>query len=68
MHIGFWWENLMESVYLEDLGENVRILLKYIFKKWDWETWTGLIWLTIRTVMGGNEPWVQQSEGNFLTS
>jgi hypothetical protein len=43
MHITFWWENLMERVHLEDLGVDVRILLKYIFKKWDWEAWTGLI-------------------------
>jgi hypothetical protein len=26
-----------------------RIILKLIFKKWDRETWTGLIWLRIGT-------------------
>jgi hypothetical protein len=26
-----------------------RIILKWIFKKWDGEAWTGLIWLRIGT-------------------
>jgi hypothetical protein len=52
MHTKFWWKNLMERVHLEDLGVDVRILLKHIFKKWDWEEWTGLIWLMIGTVNG----------------
>ena len=42
----------MERAHLEDLGVDVRILLKYIFKKWDWGEWTGLIWLRIRTGNG----------------
>jgi hypothetical protein len=24
-------------------------ILKWIFKKWDWEAWTGLIWLRMGT-------------------
>jgi hypothetical protein len=37
---------------LEDLGVDVRILLKYIFKKWDWEAWNGLIRFGIGTGNG----------------
>jgi len=30
---------------LEDLGLGGRIILKSIFKQWDGEAWTGLLWL-----------------------
>ena len=49
MHAGFWWGDLREIGHLLDVGVNRRIILKWIFKKWDWEVWTGLIWLRIRT-------------------
>jgi hypothetical protein len=45
----FWWENLRVRDHLEGPGVNGRIILKWIFKKWDWEEWTGLIWLRIGT-------------------
>jgi hypothetical protein len=42
--------DLRERHYLEDhLGVNWRIILKLIFKNWDGESWTGLIWL--RTIV-----------------
>jgi len=34
---------------LELLGINRKLILKYIFKKWNKEAWTGLIWLRIGT-------------------
>jgi hypothetical protein len=35
--------------HLEDLGEDERILLKWLSKKWNEGAWTGLIWLKIGT-------------------
>jgi len=48
VHTGFWWGNLREGAHLEDPGVDGRIL-RWIFRKWDWGTWTGLIWLRIGT-------------------
>jgi hypothetical protein len=31
----FWWGNLRERDQLEDAGIDERIILKWIFKKWD---------------------------------
>jgi len=41
----FWWENLKESDYLEDPDVDGRIILSWIFRKWDVRTWTGSICL-----------------------
>jgi hypothetical protein len=41
VHIGFWWGDLRE-----DPGADGRIILKWIFKKWD-GAWTGFSWLRI---------------------
>jgi hypothetical protein len=33
LHTSFWWGNLKEIDYLEDLSADGRIILKWIFKK-----------------------------------
>ena len=48
----FWWENLRERDDLEDPGVDGRIILRWIFMKWNVGEWTGLSWLRIRTVGG----------------
>jgi hypothetical protein len=49
VYTGFWWGNLSEREHLEDPGTGGRIILRWIFRKWDVGVWTGLIWLRIRT-------------------
>jgi hypothetical protein len=40
LHTGFWWGNLREGDHLEDPDIHRRIILKWIFGKWD--GWRGL--------------------------
>jgi len=44
MYTGFRWENLRERVHLEDPSVDGRIILRWIFRKWDVRPWTGSIW------------------------
>jgi len=47
VHAGFWWINLKEKDHIEDTCVDGRIILRWIFRKWDVGTRTGLIWLRI---------------------
>jgi len=38
-----------EGDHLGDPGVDGRIILRWIFSKWDVRVWTGSIWLRIRT-------------------
>jgi hypothetical protein len=49
VHAGFWWEKLREGDHLEYPHVEGRIILKWIFRQWDGEGWTGLMWLRIGT-------------------
>jgi hypothetical protein len=48
VHRGFSWGDLREDDHLGDSRVDGRIILKWIFKKWD-GAWTGLSWLKIGT-------------------
>jgi hypothetical protein len=37
------WGNLREGDHVEDIDVDVRIILKWIVQKWDWEARTALI-------------------------
>jgi hypothetical protein len=47
--IGFWWGNLRERDHWGDPDVDVRITLRWIFRKWEGIVGTGWSWLRIRT-------------------
>ena len=49
MHTGFLWTAPREGDHSEELGVVGRMILKWIFKEWDGEAWTGLLWLRTAT-------------------
>jgi hypothetical protein len=56
--------------YLEDPGVDGNIILRWIFRMWNVEAWTGSLWLRIGKVWGicecGNEPSGSIKCGKFL--
>jgi hypothetical protein len=51
--VGFRRGNLREKYHLEVPGAEGRLILGWIFRKWDVGIWTGSSWLRIGRV-GGN--------------
>jgi len=49
VYTGVWWGNLREINHLLDQGVDKRIILRWIFRKWDVVVWTGSSCLRIRT-------------------
>ena len=55
IHItGIWWVNLKKRNFLEYQCAEMRIILKWVLKKWDGKAWTEFIWLG-KTKSVGNE-------------
>jgi len=49
VNTGFWWVYLRERDRVKDTRRDGRIVLRWIFWKWDVGTLTGRIWLRIGT-------------------
>jgi len=45
----FWWGNLKERNHLGDPVVDGRIILRWVFRKWDVGVRTGSIWLRLGT-------------------
>jgi len=45
VYTGFWLGNLRERDHFKDPGIDGRIILRWIFRKWDVRAWTRSIWL-----------------------
>ena len=70
VYTGFWWGKLSERDHMEDTGVDEKIILRWIFRKWDvgygldqsgsgWEKVAG-------TCENGNEPFGSIKSREFL--
>jgi len=48
-YAGFWWGNLREGDHFGRPGINGKIVLRWIFRKWNVGVWNGSDWLRIGT-------------------
>ena len=48
-YTGFWWGNLRRRDHLRDQTVDGRIILRWIFRKWEGVVRTGWSWLRIGT-------------------
>jgi len=46
---GCWWGNLRERDHLKDRNVAGKVILIWIFRKWDVGVWTGSSWFRIGT-------------------
>ena len=53
----FCWGYVREGDHLKQLSVDWRIIVKWIFRQWNGESWTGLLWL--RVVTGRGLLWVR---------
>jgi len=51
-----WWGNMKERNHWENPGVDGRIILRWIFRKWNVGIWTGSSWLRIGTGGGHLRP------------
>ena len=51
-YAGLWWGNLKERDHLGNAGIDGRIILRWIFRKWDVGVRTVSSWLRIMTLGG----------------
>jgi hypothetical protein len=66
VYTGFWWGNLRERDHLGDPGVDGRIMLRWIFRKWNVGVRTGTSWLRIGTSEYSTEPSGSLKCGEFL--
>jgi hypothetical protein len=66
MYTGFWWGNLRANDHLEDPGVNWKMILRWIFRKWN-KYCSGLGWVA-GTYECGNEPSGSTKCGEFFDS